>query len=902
MTTRLARLWQRLFAADPTPATRPARAPTGTTAAPRPAGFPLSPGAAPAPGPPPASPGIARPRRPVPRPPGEAPWPAEIAGLAARIAPGALASAVARAGRLGIGADEVLLARGLVTPDQLLAATAAYLGLPAARPDEEAAPGQSPTTMERPLAGLTYRGLRGLLASGVLARGRTVVVAPRGLAVRRLARQLAAAPALRGRLRLTSPERLRAHVLAERGAHLANCAAFRLKVARPEASAGTLGASRLLLAGLAVAAAVAPFLAGLMPDAAVLATALPVAALLLGWSILRITACATAGPAPERPPLTEAELPRYSLIVPLHHEAAVLPRLAAHLGRLDYPPEKLQILLVVEPDDPATRHAAERATDDRRFEVVVAPALGPRTKPKAMNAALIRATGDLVAVYDAEDEPEPDQLRRAAAAFAAPGGGRLGCVQARLVIDNAADSWISRQFAAEYAGHFDLMLPLLAGLGLPIPLGGTSNHFRRDALEGAGAWDPFNVTEDADLGIRLARHGWGIAIIGSSTHEEATNTFPAWLRQRTRWYKGWLQTALVHLRRPRALWRDLGPRGAAGIGLLLAGNLFAALIHPFFLAALLHDLAAARVAVTLPGVAAQALGIGVLAAGYGATALYTLVAMRERGLRGCLPTLARVPLYWLMLSLAAWRAMAQLVLDPYRWEKTTHGLARTSRRAGGAADSEVAPQLGGALLRRALEIERRDEAAVLAHEIDHRRVVHRVVAALRRHLAGIDAVGLDRRRHLLGAAGQAENGRVEASDIALHHRRRVPLRVDRDEQRRQLARIRPQFVEHLREVGQRGGADVRAVGEAEEHQEGRAREGLVGHRPAVLVDQLERPAHGGRPGNPGRAAGQQRHGRGEQRRGAEDEKGEDEDDAALGHGAHGNRGGPDRAGPARQKQ
>ena len=192
------------------------------------------------------------------------------------------------------------------------------------------------------------------------------------------------------------------------------------------------------------------------------------------------------------------------------------------------------------------------------MRIVTVPNGQPRTKPRALNYALQDARGTLVAVFDAEDIPDADQLRRAANAFI-EGGPRLACVQARLAIYNADESFLSRQFALEYSALFSGLLPALGFLRLPLTLGGTSNHFRRDLLLKIGGWDPFNVTEDADLGIRLARFGYEVSVINSVTMEEAPASWRSWRGQRTRWIKGWIQTYLVHMRRPLRLWRDLGP-------------------------------------------------------------------------------------------------------------------------------------------------------------------------------------------------------------------------------------------------------------------------------------------------------------------------------------------------------
>ncbi len=244
--------------------------------------------------------------------------------------------------------------------------------------------------------------------------------------------------------------------------------------------------------------------------------------------------------------VADAETPVYSVLVPLFREAGVLPCLLQALEALDYPRAKLEVLLVLEAADLDTQAILLSLHLPPAFRTVIVPEGGPRTKPKALNYALQLARGDYVVVYDAEDRPEPDQLRRALAMFrrAPP---QLGCVQAQLNIYNPRASWFARQFTLEYSALFDAILPALARLGLPVPLGGTSNHFRRETLVAVGGWDPFNVTEDADLGFRLARRGWRTALLQSTTWEEAPVSFSRWFRQRTRWLKGWSQPETYHL-------------------------------------------------------------------------------------------------------------------------------------------------------------------------------------------------------------------------------------------------------------------------------------------------------------------------------------------------------------------
>ncbi|RMF00052.1 MAG: glycosyltransferase, partial [Alphaproteobacteria bacterium] len=303
--------------------------------------------------------------------------------------------------------------------------------------------------------------------------------------------------------------------------------------------------------------------------------------------MLRLTACihlALLPPATGKRRLLripERELPVYTVLVPLFREAAVLPALISALKRLDYPAAKLDIKLIFESVDDETYASARALELPGNFDLIVVPDAQPRTKPKALNYALQFARGEFAVIYDAEDRPEPDQLRKAVARFR-QGPPNLACLQARLNFYNADENWLTRQFALEYSALFDGLLPTLERLDLPIPLGGTSNHFRIAALRWLGAWDAYNVTEDADLGMRLYRHGYLCRMLDSTTHEEAVCRFLPWLRQRTRWLKGYLQTYFVHMRHPWRLWRELGARRFLGFQLMIGGVVFSALAHPLF--------------------------------------------------------------------------------------------------------------------------------------------------------------------------------------------------------------------------------------------------------------------------------------------------------------------------------
>lgn len=365
-------------------------------------------------------------------------------------------------------------------------------------------------------------------------------------------------------------------------------------------------------------------------------------------------------------------LPTFSVLVPVYREVAVVPALVRAMGRLDYPGDRLEILFITEADDAMTRRALLQAGLGANMRVVTVPQGRPKTKPRALNYALQEARGSLVAVFDAEDRPDPDQLRLAALAFVR-GGPRLACVQARLVVFNPDDSFLSRQFTLEYAALFGGLLPALDHLRLPIPLGGTSNHFRRDVLLKCGGWDPFNVTEDADLGIRLSRLGYEVSIIDSETIEEAPITWRAWLGQRTRWIKGWIQTYLVHMRRPLRLWRDLGPWRFFGFQVTISAMLISMLAHPWFYVLVATEAVLRGRALPDNELLFWIFGANLIA-GYGSAALLILVTSVSSGGWGHVFSVAFLPIYWLAISLAAYRAILDLIMRPFFWEKTTHGV------------------------------------------------------------------------------------------------------------------------------------------------------------------------------------------------------------------------------------
>lgn len=368
-----------------------------------------------------------------------------------------------------------------------------------------------------------------------------------------------------------------------------------------------------------------------------------------------------------------ARMPAVSILVPLYKERAIAARLVKRLNRLDYPKELLDICLVVESDDPVTRDTLDAMTLPGHIRQIVVPASDLKTKPRALNYALDFCRGSIVGVYDAEDAPSPDQIHRVVRRFHERGGD-VACLQGVLDFYNARTNWLSRCFAVEYAVWFRVILPGLSRLGLVIPLGGTTLFFRRAALEKLGGWDAHNVTEDADLGLRLARHGYRTELIGIVTEEEANCRFWPWIKQRSRWLKGYAITWAVHMRSPRKLWSDLGPWRFLGVQLLFVGTisqfLLAPLLWSFWMIplGLPHPMQNAGPGwlfyATLVGfIASEAIGIAI--------GIYAVRAVRHRFLMPWVPTLY---FYFPMAALASYKGVVELLTRPFFWDKTTHGV------------------------------------------------------------------------------------------------------------------------------------------------------------------------------------------------------------------------------------
>ena len=392
--------------------------------------------------------------------------------------------------------------------------------------------------------------------------------------------------------------------------------------------------------------------------------------------LLRLSAAQYAKPLEDHPiAAPQGPYPIYSVLVALHKEAGIVPQLCACLNKLNWPASRLEVLFICEESDLPTIEALKTAPQSAAFRTVTVPDFGPQTKPRALTYALPMTSGEFVVVYDAEDRPHPDQLMEAYSRFQRE-PMRMACLQAPLVITNKAQNMLTRMFAFEYLALFSGMLPFLAANQRILPLGGTSNHFRRSVLMEAGKWDPYNVTEDADLGTRLFRLGYRVGMLSKPTLEDAPPSLYQWLPQRTRWFKGWMQTWLLHMRKPSAFLVQAGFKNFLTFQVLTFGMVLSAMVYPMMLI---------EMAVQIVSIARNSAyglshyGLAIFAVDFANIILghmsFVLLGSRAssnwRALTG-LRVLATLPFYWTLLSLAAWRAVWQLARKPHHWEKTAH--------------------------------------------------------------------------------------------------------------------------------------------------------------------------------------------------------------------------------------
>ena len=442
----------------------------------------------------------------------------------------------------------------------------------------------------------------------------------------------------------------------------AHCASHRGSTERPSARDGPGPEQKLVWVGLAITALLA---LSQWPWATLSYLRTGLWILFLVVSVIRGVAVFASASRPPRPPNLprRGRLPIYSVIIPLYNEANMVKQMVGNLKALTYPRKALDVIFAIEADDGLTLHALRDQNLPPWMRIIVAPPGSPQTKPRACNVALDYAVGRFVVIYDAEDRPHPHQLLEAAHRFSSA-GEQVACLQAPLRIAPGKGFW-SRQFALEYAAHFETFLPALARVGSALPLGGTSNHLRIDSLRKLGGWDPFNVTEDADLGFRLASVGLKTEMLTFPTWEPPTSRFGVWLPQRSRWLKGYMQTLIVWTRRRSGLTLP----HQLSLWLTLGVSVLSALIHgPIALLLLIQSI----LALCGWGSFISSTGLVLVATAWTSAILSMTVGAKRAGIDIRARDLILAVAYWPFATLAAARAFYQLLLRPYYWDKTPH--------------------------------------------------------------------------------------------------------------------------------------------------------------------------------------------------------------------------------------
>jgi cellulose synthase/poly-beta-1,6-N-acetylglucosamine synthase-like glycosyltransferase len=582
------------------------------------------------------------------------------------VEPGNMLKALALRERQDVRLGDILLTRGWVSEADLMAALclqwqAKAVDLISAPPD--------PRLTDR--VGAEFCLAEGMIPWRTLG-GATVIATSRPWDFERAKDRLP--KGLGPVIMALAPERdIHAALIAERRSALIRKAETRVPLeescrARPvrRGAAPALAALGGLLA--AIFAAPIPVMALLT----VLATMTLIATTALKAMAFTATLRAPSRVQAEAPPLPD-RLPVVSVMVPLFRENDIAPRLIRRIGRIDYPKELLDILLVVEEGDMPTFRALARRRLPRWMRIVTVPAGPIRTKPRALNYALDFCRGTIIGVWDAEDAPARDQIHKIVRGFAAA-GPETACLQGILDFYNARHNWLTRCFTIDYAVWFRAVLPGLAQLGLVVPLGGTTLFFRRQALKDLRGWDAHNVTEDADLGLRLARHGYRTELIDTVTEEEPNSRLLSWIRQRSRWQKGYAITWASHMRDPARLWRDLGPRRFWAVQVLFLGSLVQAFLAPvlwsFWIkaAGLPHPLDAVVPAPLMLALATLFLTSEVVNLTIG------LWATRGASHRHLMKWVPSMHLYFPLAALSSYKAFVEWVTQPFYWDKTSHGV------------------------------------------------------------------------------------------------------------------------------------------------------------------------------------------------------------------------------------
>lgn len=419
-----------------------------------------------------------------------------------------------------------------------------------------------------------------------------------------------------------------------------------------------------------------PFFTLISGSIALFYLALMIFKLIVVWNSLQTNLIGVA--QEELKSLRDKELPTYTIMIPLYREEAVIPQIKKAMTAIDWPADKLDIIITLEEYDTHTREAIRNADLPDYFKILTLPDVKPKTKPKALNVAFPHTKGEYLVIYDAEIIPDPDQLKKAYLAFR--NNPDVAVLQTRLDHYNANQNMLTRLFNAEFSFYYDLFLPGLQKMGFAIPLSGHSTHFRRYVIDRVGAWDPYNVAEDCDVGVRLYRMNYKTGILDSTSREEATSTADAWIRQRTRWMKGFIQTSIVHLRHPFRFMENLGgPVQLLGFLFTVPGSVLINAFNLFYWLLLIAWLTthSPLIQILFPGVILTISVLSFVVGNFVFTFL-NLIGAFKRGRYALVKWCLLSPLYWLILSYATVKASIEIIIRPHHWEKTVHNAHLTA--------------------------------------------------------------------------------------------------------------------------------------------------------------------------------------------------------------------------------
>jgi cellulose synthase/poly-beta-1,6-N-acetylglucosamine synthase-like glycosyltransferase len=364
------------------------------------------------------------------------------------------------------------------------------------------------------------------------------------------------------------------------------------------------------------------------------------------------------------------DLPKYAIFLPCRNEKiGVIKKLIENIDNINYPKDKLDVMLLIDQDDDYLEEALNLELPNH-FRIISASVGFPFTKPKVTNLGLALTDAKYGVIYDSEDRPDRNQLMDVVSEFNQDSD--LVCVQCRLHYTNKKNNLLTRFFNLEYLNWFGLTIHGLSKAQLSdypvIPLGGTSNHYDLEVLKSMGGHDAYNITEDAALGVHFALENKKIKTINSVTEELAVDELWTWIKQRTRWNLGHLITYVVFSRNFNENFKKLGAVRYLNLVLVLLGNFIVPFITPLLFTIFILDFFGYGAGETFIKNLPYITLIGNYLLIVISHALASIMLQRGKNLILCLLQ----PFYYLLHSVASWRALYKFFTAPTVWEKTNH--------------------------------------------------------------------------------------------------------------------------------------------------------------------------------------------------------------------------------------